>query len=127
MIPIKRGYRIAGKSKMNFVSLVTHGLSSVSVFADVVGVRLLIGSLAASLPAAIGITIIVCIRLFTHKAIPGWATVASGTLGIIMIQLVIMATCFTFFLLSARTAPTFVPRRDATVFVRDLVTIFPCD
>jgi hypothetical protein len=87
MIPIPRGRRIAGTSRMNFVSLVTHGLSAVSVFADVVGVRLLIGSLAGSMIAAIGIVIVVVIRLFTNQAIPGWAHTI-GTLIIILIQLV---------------------------------------
>ncbi len=51
LIPIPRGYRIAGKSRMNFVALVTHGLSAISVFGDIVGVRLLIGSLVGSLLA----------------------------------------------------------------------------
>jgi 2-polyprenyl-3-methyl-5-hydroxy-6-metoxy-1,4-benzoquinol methylase len=36
MIPIPRGRRIAGASRMNFVSLVTHGLSAASVFSDIV-------------------------------------------------------------------------------------------
>jgi glycosyltransferase involved in cell wall biosynthesis len=127
MIPISRGRRIAGKSRMNFVSLVTHGLSAVSVFADVVGVRLLIGSLAGSLVAFIGIVIVVIIRLFTNRAIPGWATYAAGTLSIILIQLVTMAACFTFFMLSARTAMAFVPCRDALLFVKEAVNIYPHD
>ena len=82
-------------------------------FADVVGVRLLIGSLVGSVIAAIGIVIVVVIRLFTNQAIPGWAAYTAGTLSIILIQLVTIATCFTFFMLSARTAMAFVPRRDA--------------
>ena len=74
MIPIPRGTRIAGASKMNFVALVSHGLSAISVFGDIVGVRLLIGSLAGSLLAGLGIVIVVAIRLFTDEAVPGWAT-----------------------------------------------------
>ena len=34
MIPIPRGHRIAGDSKMNFVALVSHGLSAISVFGE---------------------------------------------------------------------------------------------
>jgi hypothetical protein len=112
---------------MNFVSLVTHGLSAISVFADVVGVRLLIGSLAGSVIAAIGIVMVVVIRLFTNQAIPGWATYTAGTLGIILIQLITIATCFTFFMLSARTATSFVPRRDAQLFVDEVINIYPHD
>jgi glycosyltransferase involved in cell wall biosynthesis len=127
MTPIPRGHRIAGTSRMNFVSLVTHGLSAVSVFADVVGVRLLIGSLAGSLIAAIGIVTVVVIRVFTNQAIPGWATYAAGTLIIILIQLVTIATCFTFFMLSARTVLGFVPRRDAPLFIQEVIDLYPHD
>ena len=63
MIPIPRGTRIAGTSRMNFVALVSHGLSAISVFGDVVGVRLLIGSLAGSLLAALGIVLVVMIQI----------------------------------------------------------------
>ena len=81
MIPIPRGRRIAGASRMNFVSLVTHGLSAASVFSDIVGVRLLLASVAGSLAAAIGIVGVVVARLFSDQEIPGWATYAAGTLG----------------------------------------------
>src|SRR5262249_26134590 len=40
-IPTKRGKRLSGRSKMNFVSLVIHGLGAVSVHSDVIGVRAL--------------------------------------------------------------------------------------
>ena len=97
------------------------------MLADVVGVRLLIGSLAGSLVTIIGIVTVVIIRLFTDQAIPGWATYAAGTLSIILIQLVTIATCFTFFMLSARTAMAFVPRRDALLFVKEVINIYPHD
>jgi len=41
-IPTSRGERNAGKSTMNFLSLMTHGFSAISVFTDVLFVRLLI-------------------------------------------------------------------------------------
>ena len=44
MIPTHRSRRLCGSSSMNFVSLVTHGLSAISVYSDVVGVRLLVMS-----------------------------------------------------------------------------------
>src|SRR2546425_10710991 len=65
--PIPRGYRIAGTSRMNFVSLTAHGMSAISVFGDVVGVRLLIASLAGSLMAALGILAVAAIRIFTDR------------------------------------------------------------
>jgi glycosyltransferase involved in cell wall biosynthesis len=124
MIPIPRGSRIAGTSRMNFVALVSHGLSAISVFGDVIGVRLLIGSLAGSLLCALGIVLVVMIRLFTNRAIPGWATYATGTLAIIMIQLIAIAASFTFSMLSNRTNLGSVPLRDCSLFVEEVVDIY---
>jgi polyisoprenyl-phosphate glycosyltransferase len=124
MIPIPRGTRIAGTSRMNFVSLVSHGLGAISVFGDIVGVRLLIGSLAGSVLAGLGIALVAMIRLFTDRAIPGWATYASGTLAIIAIQLITIATSFTFLILSSRTNLGFVPVRDYSLFVDEAIEIY---
>jgi glycosyltransferase involved in cell wall biosynthesis len=124
MVPIPRGTRIAGASRMNFVALVSHGLSAISVFGDIVGVRLLIGSLAGSVLAVLGMVLVAVIRLFTNRAIPGWATYATGTLAIIVIQLITIATTFTFFMLSNRTNLGFVPLRDYSLFVEGVVDIY---
>lgn len=123
-IPIPRGLRITGTSRMNFVSLVAHGMSAISVFGDVVGVRLLIGSMAGSLMAVFGILAVVMIRIFTDKAIPGWATYATGTLTIILIQFVTIAFTFTFTMLSSRINLSFVPLRDYALFVTESRNIF---
>jgi polyisoprenyl-phosphate glycosyltransferase len=125
MIPIPRGTRIAGTSRMNFVALVSHGLSAISVFGDIVGVRLLLGSLAGALLAGLGMVLVAVIRLFTNRAIPGWATYATGIFAIIMIQLITIATSFTFFILSNRTSLGFVPLRDYSLFVEEAVDIYP--
>jgi glycosyltransferase involved in cell wall biosynthesis len=124
LIPIPRGYRIAGRSRMNFVALVTHGLSAISVFGDIVGVRLLIGSLVGSLLAMAGILVVIMIRLFTSQAIPGWATYATGILAIILVQFITIATSFTFMILSTRTNLGFVPVRDYGLFVAEVVEIY---
>lgn len=123
MLPIARGTRIAGVSTMNFPALVLHGLSAISVFGDVVGVRLLIGSLAGSVLAGLGIIAVAAVRLFTDRAIPGWATYATGTLVIIAIQFITIAASFTFFMLSNRSSLGFVPLRDYTLFVEGVVEV----
>ena len=124
MIPIPRGTRIAGTSKMNFVALVSHGLSAISVFADIVAVRILIASLGGSLLAGLGMVLVAMVRIFTNRAIPGWATTATGMLAIIMVQLITIAAGFTFFLLSNRTNLGFVPLRDYSWFVEEAVDIY---
>lgn len=123
-VPIPRGKRIAGTSKMNFVGLVTHGLSAISVFGDTVGVRLLVAGLAGSCLAALGIVVVAMIRFFTDLAIPGWATYAMGTLAIIAIQMLTIAASFTFYILSSRTSLGFVPIRDCALFVAECEDIY---
>lgn len=120
-IQISRGHRIAGTSQMNFVALVTHGLSAISVFGDIVGVRLLIISLLGFLLAGLGIFAVAIVRFLTNWAIPGWATVAAGTLAIIMVQFITIATSFTFAILSNRTNLGFLPMRDYARFIEESV------
>lgn len=43
-IPTRRGHRYHGQSRMNFSTLIIHGLSAISVHGEIVGVRLLIAS-----------------------------------------------------------------------------------
>jgi glycosyltransferase involved in cell wall biosynthesis len=127
MIPIPRGHRIAGSSHMNFAALVIHGLSAVSVFAEEVGVRLLIGTLSGSLGVVIGFAIFLLVRMLTNHSLPGWTNYVIGTLSIILIQVVTIAACFTFFMLSGRAAMAFIPRRDAPLFVKEVLNIYPND
>lgn len=124
MVPIPRGTRIAGESRMNFTDLVSHGLSAISVFGDIVGVRILIGALMGSFLASVGIVLVIAVRLFTSWAIPGWATYATGVLGVIMIQFITIAASFTFFVLSSRTNLGFVPLRDYSLFLKSVVDIY---
>jgi hypothetical protein len=123
-IPIPRGYRIAGKSKMKFVSLIAHGMSAISVFGDVVGVRLLVICMAGSFLTALAILAVIAIRLFTERAVPGWATYTVGTLIVILIQCITIATSFTFTTLSNRVNLTFVPLRDFGLFVLEQLEVF---
>lgn len=125
MIPIPRGKRIAGESRMNFVALVVHGLSAISVFADVVGVRILIASLLGSLLALLGILVVIGVRLFTSQAIPGWASYLVVGLAILAMQSIMVASSFVFYLLSNRTNLSFIPARDYILFVRNVSSIYP--
>jgi polyisoprenyl-phosphate glycosyltransferase len=116
-IAIDRGTRIAGKSTMRFESLVMHGLSAVSVYSDVVGVRLLM-FIAALIPILFAAMLaIVGIRLWTDLAIPGWATSALGILLVAMLNLIVLATILTVFSLRARTEYSFLPLRDYEHFI----------
>ncbi len=122
-VPTKRASRLAGKSRMNFVALVIHGLSAVSVFGERVGVRLLV-----STGALIGLTLLaliaaVAIRLGTEIAIPGWATSTVGLLLVILFEMLIVSIAFVFIVLSSRESSTFLPIRDFHHFVDEFTVI----
>ena len=116
-IPLPRGTRLDGRSKMNFVSLLVHGLSAISVFSDVVGARLLaVAALAIAFTGAL-LGVVAGVRLFTNLAIPGWATYVTGILLIVMAQALIVSLALVFIVVSGRAAPSFLPIRDAPYFV----------
>src|SRR5439155_27374487 len=96
LIPTYRSERLCGRSTMTFVALVTHGLSAISVYSDVVGVRLLILSALLALVTLGGILAAVIVRLTTEWAIPGWATSTVGLLLILLVQAVMAAFVFSF-------------------------------
>lgn len=123
-VRLDRAKRLSGSSTMDFVGLVAHGLSAMSVFGDVVGTRLLlvfagIGALAMAL---IGVT--VGVRLATNLAIPGWATYTAGLLLLLLFQSLTLALVFTFVVLSGRGQSNFVPVRDCPVYLRKVITVY---
>ena len=64
-IPIERGVRLAGKSKMNFMSLFMHGLSAISVHLDTVAVRILIGSLIMTAIVGVGAVVVMIVKILS--------------------------------------------------------------
>lgn len=123
LTPIDRGYRIAGRSTMNFVSFVIHGLSAISVYAEEVGVRMMVfcGFLVCCLSLAL--LGIFSIRLLTNLAIPGWATNAFGMSLVLIFQLLIIALIIVVITLKGRSSADFIPMRDFPFFVKEEETL----
>jgi hypothetical protein len=71
---INRGKRYKGVSKMNFDSLIIHGLSSIAVYFDFLSLRILRYSLYGILICSISVSYILYQKFFTEEAIPGWAS-----------------------------------------------------
>jgi glycosyltransferase involved in cell wall biosynthesis len=118
-----RGVRFAGRSKMGFVSLVVHGLSAITVYADVVLVRLLLatGLLAGS--AFLGLLATVGVRLFTNQAIPGWTSNVAGTMVTLLVHAIVSSVIGVFVILSQRTTRPILPTVDARDFVGSIRTL----
>ena len=121
-IPIDRRIRSEGRSRMNFVGLVVHGLSAMSVFGETIGVRLLMLASGMAALAFLGGVIVSSIRVFTDWAIPGWATYTVIGMLIVGIQAMLLMVVFTFVVLSARNGSFFLPIRDYRYFVDRLET-----
>ena len=123
-IPTSRGNRIAGRSSMNLVSLVSLGMSAMSVYSDVLFVRLLMAGIALSVLAAAGMVTVVVIKFFTDFAIPGWATSAAGLLAIMLIQAVTLSLTAAILALSSRSNYALVPAFDAARYVGSVDVIY---
>ena len=125
LVPTRRCRRIAGKSQMDFVGLVAHGLSAISVFREVVCTRLLLAATALLAVLCFGIAATIAIRLGTGLAIPGWATTAAGLLAAMVLQVLTLIALVVFSLLGSREAATVLPARDAEYFLDGVRTLWP--
>ncbi len=84
-IPINRGKRYAGESKMNFFSLTLHGFRSLMVFTEEVLVRVGTICILIAICAAIFSIIVVVLKIIGFSS-PGWFSIALGILLLIMLQ-----------------------------------------
>jgi len=125
-VRVPRGRRLSGSSKMKFVSLVTHGLSAISVYSDIVGVRLLAIS---SLTIVLLILAIVALLLSPsrHAALSaeGLTIYVIGLLLLLLVQAVAISFMFVFFVLSGRSGALFMPIRDCPYFIGEARNVYP--
>jgi hypothetical protein len=124
-IPLPRGARLAGRSQMNFVSLLVHGLGAISVFSDVVGARLLAVTAFAIILTLLLVGVVAGVRLFTDLAIPGWATYVTGILLIVAVQALMVSLALVFIIVSGRAAAGFLPIRDAGFYIERVEQVYP--
>lgn len=120
-LPCKRSTRIHGYSKMNFMSLVIHGLSAISIYGDTIGVKALVIAFLLMLIAVTSIFIILLVRI----AVPNWAPYVAGISLIIFLQFLIISFFFVFLVLNSRNNFAFLPYRDYHYFILTIKPVFP--
>jgi len=120
LVPTRRAHRLDGRSTMNFVDLVAHGLSAISVYGEIIGVRLLVLACLLIVAALAGVAATILVRLPTDWAIPGWATYTMGILLIMLTLGIMLAVLFSFIILSGRQGSAFLPCRDYAYFVQEV-------
>ena len=126
-IPISRGKRVAGKSKMNFIALLLHGLSAFFVYGDIISARLLI---AISLTLIGEVILAAAVAAVWFTSIPNILVLAvyvAAILGALLLQAIPVALILVFTVIGSRVNAGFIPLRDCPYFVSNLQRIFPAD
>ncbi|MDM9383451.1 glycosyltransferase [Chlorogloeopsis sp. ULAP01] len=116
-VNVPRTRRLAGQPKMNLVSLITHGLSSIAVYGDIVATRILLVTAILFVTLLFILCIVLLIKIFTNLAIPGWATYVSGLVLISLLQLILIGAVFSMIILSDRNNSNIIPGRDYKDYV----------
>jgi polyisoprenyl-phosphate glycosyltransferase len=123
-LPTERGRRLAGRSHMDFPALVLHGLSAISVFAETVSVRLILGILAIIACLGALLAVALAVRWSQQLAIPGWAIIGAGLLLLAVMQMLTVALGLSLLILFNRSNLSFLPLRDYRFFVGKVQSIY---
>lgn len=122
-VPIDRGHRYAGRSRMSFTALVNHGLAGIAAFVDTAFARLLV--LATAMTALFGIVIVgaLILRLVNRVPIPGWAALGASVAAIGLIQVLAGLVVVSFLTLAARSTVSPPPREFTAEYVASVTKI----
>jgi glycosyltransferase involved in cell wall biosynthesis len=123
-IPIERGVRLAGESKMNFVSLILHGLSAISVLMEATAVRIFLFCIITAAISSLAITVVILLRFTDQWLIPGWASYIVFSLFIVILQAFLISLLLVFIVLTHRTQAHFIPAKQYGDFVEQLERVY---
>lgn len=123
-VPIERGTRLAGESKMNFVSLILHGLSAVSVLMDTTAVRITLFCVMTAAISVVGIGVVVGLRLLSILTVPGWASYLVISFMIVTLQAFLISLLLVFIVLTYRTQQNFLPAKQYADFIETVDRIY---
>lgn len=123
-IPTQRGTRYCGKSSMNFITLVIHGLSAISVYIEILTVRLMLLAIVFILLGIVSFFVLLYIKYLTPLAIPGWATNVAIGIVIIMFQTILLLALLAFLSLHYRSTKLFIPAKDFRDYLLELEKIY---
>ena len=124
-IPIARGQRMAGHSKMNFIGLLLHGLSAFFVYGDIVGARLLVVIALALLLEVVAVAVGLGVRFTASPSIFSLLIYLAAILGIILLQAIPITLILVFTVIGSRSNIGFLPIRDCPYFVSKVERLFP--
>lgn len=117
--PIRRGTRFHGKSSMNITSLTMHGVSAMSVFAELVSVRLM------TMAGLTGLVLLGCSAgiLWLNGYGMSWVLLAAVALAGFGTPMLLMLGIFMLAIHAFRGTASFLPKRDYRLFVRSVTPL----
>jgi polyisoprenyl-phosphate glycosyltransferase len=120
VVKTHRGKRYRGDSKMSFTALLLHGLGAIGVFIEIIASRLLVFSIFMIVISMTAILVVLFIKFFTDKAIPGWATTAISSMLIVLLQSFLLSLFTIFLYLSLKGQQQLIPARHYVDYVHSV-------
>ena len=117
LVPTTRAARLAGKTRMNYASLILHGLKAISVYAEDIGVRALVFT-GIFLPSS---CVLLVVLLFSPK-IFNWSAplgliIAMAVFCVSQVFFLVFVFQFTLLVLQGRSFSNFIPARDYKYYI----------
>ncbi len=121
-VPLNRGARFAGQSRMNFISLVNHGLAGIAAFADTAYARLLAWSIVAMGILGSAIVAGIIFRLTNENPLPGWLALGAVAAFVALLQIIAALVVVSFLTLSLRAQPNLPPMQVASAYISERIS-----
>jgi polyisoprenyl-phosphate glycosyltransferase len=122
-VPMDRGDRLAGRTRMNYVTLVTHGLSAISVFRELVGSRLLLASSGLAVAGAVTLLGLLALAATGRVVLSERSSILLALLVLTGLQALAASFVVAFSILGGRDQSSFVPIRDYHYYIEAVVAL----
>lgn len=120
-----RAKRIHGKTRMGLVPLILHGTSAITVFAEVVGIRMLSMAVIAMFFVAGLAAFIFALKSFTGVPFDGWLLQIFASSIIMLIQIFITVIMMVILVITARQQVPMIPSVVYKQFIDSVQRLFP--
>ena len=126
-IPTARGNRLAGRSRMNLAGWVSHGLSALSIYSDIMGTRVLLAAMTGFGLSLLSLIIMCLFASGTGAVSAYYGIVISLIVATIFVQAIAASLLFLFMVLGGRASATFIPVRDGAILTGEEYAIWQAD